>query len=172
MLAPERRNRIIQILNENSIDISKYYDLTIQKGVLTILKKEITIKTFTDIKTYDGKETDYVPERTSERINLKDYNYLNIIKEGMRMVSLDDSAKPYQKFPVQVGSKTGTAQNQGINPDTGKSYDDFAWYVAFAPYDDPQIAVACVLFEGGSGRYPIPIVREVIGEYLELKNEQ
>ncbi len=125
-----------------------------------------------DIKTYDGKETDYVPERTSERINLKDYNYLNIIKEGMRMVSLDDSAKPYQKFPVQVGSKTGTAQNQGINPDTGKSYDDFAWYVAFAPYDDPQIAVACVLFEGGSGRYPIPIVREVIGEYLELKNEQ
>ncbi len=124
-----------------------------------------------DVKTYDGKETNYTPERNAERINLSDYNYLNVVKEGMRMVSLDDSAKPYNNFPVEVGSKTGTAQNQGTNPDTGKPYDDFAWYVAFAPYDDPEIAVACVLFEGGSGRYPIPIVREVIGEYLNLYKE-
>lgn len=123
-----------------------------------------------DIRTYDGKDTDYVPVRESERIELSDYKYLDIVKEGMRLVSLDDTAKPYSKFPVQVGSKTGTAQNQGINPDTGEPYADFAWYVAFAPYDDPQIAVACLLFEGGSGRYPIPIVREVIGEYLKLYN--
>lgn len=121
-----------------------------------------------DIKTYDGKETDYKPDRESERVELSDYNYLNVVKEGMRLVSLDDSARPYSKFPVEVGSKTGTAQNQGTNPDTGKPYDDFAWYLAFAPFDDPQIAVACVLFEGGSGRYPTPIVREVIGEYLKL----
>lgn len=124
-----------------------------------------------DVETYDGKPTDYVPERSAERVNLSDYSYLDVVKEGMRLVSLDDSAKPYKNFPVGVGSKTGTAENQGTNPDTGKPYDDFAWYVAFAPYDDPEIAVACVLFEGGSGRYPIPIVREVIGEYFKLKEE-
>lgn len=123
-----------------------------------------------EIKDYDGNNTDYEPVREVERVRLTDYNYLNIVKEGMRLVSLDDSAKPYSNFPVEVGSKTGTAQNQGTNPDTGEPYDDFAWYVAFAPYDDPQIAVACLLFEGGSGRYPIPIVREVIGEYLKLYN--
>ncbi|HCX63536.1 MAG TPA: hypothetical protein DHU59_14020 [Clostridiales bacterium] len=124
-----------------------------------------------DVETYDGKPTDYVPERSAERVNLSDYSYLDVVKEGMRMVSSDDSAKPYKNFPVEVASKTGTAENQGTNPDTGKPYDDFAWYVAFAPYDDPEIAVACVLFEGGSGRYPIPIVREVIGEYFKLKEE-
>lgn len=123
-----------------------------------------------DVKDYEGNDIDYEPTREVERVGLSDYNFLNIVKEGMRLVSLDDSAKPYSKFPVEVGSKTGTAQNQGTNPDTGKPYDDFAWYVAFAPYDDPQIAVACILFEGGSGRYPIPIVREVIGEYLKLYN--
>lgn len=123
-----------------------------------------------EIKTYDGNKTDYVPTREAQRVNLSDYSYLDVVKEGMKLVSLDDSAKPYSKFPTVVGSKTGTAQNQGTNPDTGKPYDDFAWYVAFAPYDDPQIAVACLLFEGGSGRYPIPIVREVIGEYLKLYN--
>lgn len=125
-----------------------------------------------EIKTYDGKNTDYVPQREAEPIGLSDYSYLDVVKEGMRLVSLDDSAKPYSSFPVEVGSKTGTAQNQGINPDTGEPYDDFAWYVAFAPYDDPQIAVACVLFEGGSGRYPTPIVREVIGEYLKLNSDE
>lgn len=120
------------------------------------------------VKTYDGKNTDYVPLRESERIGLSDYSYLNVVKEGMKLVSLNDSAKPYANFPVEVGSKTGTAQKEGTNPDTGEPYDDFAWYVAFAPFDDPQIAVACVLFEGGSGRYPTPIVREVIGEYLKI----
>lgn len=121
-----------------------------------------------EIKTYEGKKTDYIPLRESERIELSDYSYLDVVKHGMKLVSYDDSAKPYSNFPVEVASKTGTAQKEGINPETGESYDDFAWYVAFAPYDDPQIAVACVLFEGGSGRYPIPIVREVIGEYLKI----
>jgi len=125
-----------------------------------------------EIKTYDGKTTDYKPLRKSEAIELSNYEYLDVVKKGMKLVSLDDAAKPYANFPVEVGSKTGTAQNQGTNPDTGKPYDDFAWYVAFAPYDDPQIAVACVIFEGGSGRYPIPIVREVIGEYLTLSGQQ
>ena len=121
-----------------------------------------------EIQTYDGKKTDYIPLRESEKIELSKDSYLDVVKHGMKLVSYDDSAKPYSNFPVEVGSKTGTAQNQGINPETGEGYDDFAWYVAFAPYDDPQIAVACVLFEGGSGRYPIPIVREVIGEYLKI----
>ncbi|NLB33621.1 MAG: penicillin-binding protein, partial [Tissierellia bacterium] len=120
-----------------------------------------------DIKTYDGKKTDYIPLRESEKIELSSDNYIDIVKYGMKLVSYDDSAKPYANFPVEVGSKTGTAEKEGINPETKEEYDDFAWYVAFAPYDDPQIAVACVLFEGGSGRYPIPIVREVIGEYLK-----
>ncbi|MDD3750762.1 MAG: penicillin-binding transpeptidase domain-containing protein [Tissierellia bacterium] len=123
------------------------------------------------IKTYDGKDADYIPLRESEKIELADDSYLDVVKYGMKLVSYDDNAKPFAIFPVEVGSKTGTAENQGINPETGKGYDDFAWYVAFAPYDDPQIAVACVLFEGGSGRYPIPIVREVIGEYLKINGE-
>nr|WP_312578903.1 penicillin-binding transpeptidase domain-containing protein [Sedimentibacter sp.] len=127
------------------------------------------ISVIKDIKTYDGQITDYEPIRESERIELTDYNHLEILKEGMRLVSLDDSAKPYANFPVEVGSKTGTAQKGGINPETGEPYDEFAWYVAFAPYDDPQIAVAVVLFQGGSGRYPTPIAREVIGEYLKIK---
>lgn len=120
-----------------------------------------------DLNKYDGTDTDYYVKRESERIGLNDYNHLEVLRQSMKLVSEADSAKPYANFPVEVGSKTGTAQKEGINPETGEPYDDFAWYVAFAPYDDPQIAVACVIFQGGSGRYPTPIVRDVIGEYLK-----
>ena len=127
------------------------------------------ISVIKDVKKYNGEKTDYIPKREENKVEISDDNYLEIVKKGMLMVSEGDAAKPYSRFPVKVASKTGTAQKEGINPDTGNGYDEFAWYVAFAPYDDPQIAVACVLFEGGSGRYPIPIVREVIGEYLKNK---
>ncbi|MDK2918028.1 MAG: penicillin-binding protein 2 [Candidatus Petromonas sp.] len=50
-------------------------------------------------------------------------------------------------------------------------YDNFAWFVSFAPYDNPQIAVVTLLFQGGHGGYGAPIAREVIAEYLGLNKE-
>lgn len=50
-------------------------------------------------------------------------------------------------------------------------YDPFAWYVAFAPYDDPQIAVATILFQAGSGTYAALPAREVIAQYMGINDE-
>lgn len=50
------------------------------------------------------------------------------------------------------------------------SYDNFAYFVSFAPVDDPQIAVAVLIFQGGSGGYAGPVAREIIGKYLDTKN--
>lgn len=47
-------------------------------------------------------------------------------------------------------------------------YGEFAWFVAFAPLDDPQIAIAVLVPEGGHGGYTGPIVREIIGDYLKI----
>ena len=49
-----------------------------------------------------------------------------------------------------------------------KDYDNFAWFVSFAPYDDPQIAVVVMVPQGGHGGYAGPIAREVIGKYLGI----
>jgi Cell division protein FtsI/penicillin-binding protein 2 len=48
------------------------------------------------------------------------------------------------------------------------SYDPFAWVVTLAPADDPKIAVAVLLFQGGTAGYAAPVAREVIGKYLQL----
>ncbi len=51
------------------------------------------------------------------------------------------------------------------------NYNDFSWVVALAPADDPEIAVACLVVQGGSSGNASPIVREVIGEYFSLKKK-
>jgi len=47
-------------------------------------------------------------------------------------------------------------------------YDNFAWVVTLAPADDPKIAVAVLLFQGGTSGYAAPIVKEVIAKYMQL----
>ncbi len=47
-------------------------------------------------------------------------------------------------------------------------YDNYSWFVALAPAYNPKIAVAVLLFQGGTGGYSGPVAREIIGKYLEL----
>ncbi|HHV39043.1 MAG TPA: penicillin-binding protein A [Tepidimicrobium sp.] len=61
---------------------------------------------------------------------------------------------------IRVAGKTGTAENP-----SGKSH---AWFIGFAPADDPKIAVAVILEEDGStgGRTAAPIARNIMIEAL------
>ncbi|WP_072886594.1 penicillin-binding transpeptidase domain-containing protein [Tepidibacter formicigenes] len=55
------------------------------------------------------------------------------------------------------------------------TYDNFAWFVSFAPYEDPEIAVVSLIFQGGHGGYAAPIARDIMAEYFGLtkdKNEE
>lgn len=49
-----------------------------------------------------------------------------------------------------------------------ESYDNFAWTVALAPAEDPQIAVAVLLVQGKTSANAAPVVREIIGKYGEI----
>jgi penicillin-binding protein A len=85
-----------------------------------------------------------------------------IIKEMMVTVTESGTARAAALPGVRVAAKTGTAQ-------TGEAGDEtLAWTLAFAPADDPRIAVA-VLVEGSGpggnetgGRVAAPMVRQVL----------
>lgn len=125
------------------------------------------------IKNYNNSVTSYVHKVDTQRIELNNYENLEHIKKGMLMVSDDGtSRKTFADFPINVGSKTGTAEKSGINPSTGDTYDDFAWFVGFAPYEDPEIAVAAVIFQGGTGGAAGPMVRDIMAEYLGLNKTE
>ncbi len=122
-----------------------------------------------NITNYNDTETKYTHQANPERIELNDYSNLDDIKKGMLMVSNDGTARRvFGNFPEMVGSKTGTAQNQSLHPITKEGYDEYTWFVSFAPYDDPQIAVAVVLFQGGTGGHGAPMARDIIAQYLGL----
>ena len=51
-------------------------------------------------------------------------------------------------------------------------YDNFSWFTGFAPYEDPQIAISVLIFQGGSGGYGAPIFREIVAEYMGLNQKE
>lgn len=47
-------------------------------------------------------------------------------------------------------------------------YDNYSWFVSFAPYDAPEIAVVIFIPQGGQGYYSAPVARDVYAEYFNL----
>ncbi len=89
------------------------------------------------------------------------------VRQGMLRVSRDKargSARYYfGDYPIDVASKTGTPQATGG--------DDNATFIAYAPANDPEIAVAVVVEKGYSGQRGAPIAKAIFNEYFGL-NEQ
>ncbi len=90
-----------------------------------------------------------------------------------------EMARLLREYPDVYASYNAAARQAVLNLSRGKvttasidrfkdDYDNFSWFVAMAPAEEPKIAVAVLLFQGGSGLYAAPVAREVIGKYLEL----
>ena len=77
---------------------------------------------------------------------------------------------------VEIAGKTGTAQVAEMRGEIVKSEDlpylvrDHAWFVAYAPAEDPEIAVATLVEHGGhGGATAAPITKKVIEAYFRLE---
>jgi penicillin-binding protein 2 len=82
-----------------------------------------------------------VAERPGEKRRLElSEKYLGILQKGLREVVRDGTGRQAGDFGVKISGKTGTAQNP--------HGEDHAWFVGYAPADDPEY-VAIVLVEGG-----------------------
>jgi penicillin-binding protein 2 len=85
--------------------------------------------------------------------------YLNAVKVGMLSVTEDGTGRAaLGDYPIKVGGKTGTSQVEGKT--------DHSIFVAFAPYDDPQIAIAAVLEHGDSTFQTVTVVRKILDAYF------
>ena len=68
---------------------------------------------------------------------------------------------------MQLAGKTGTAQSGKFDPRTGKELNH-AWFVGFAPADDPKIVVAVMIEFGGHGTRAARIASKIIEAYLHV----
>lgn len=95
---------------------------------------------------------------------------LAIVKEGMRQTTLYGTASWLfgpgfgQRYGFELAGKTGTAEAL-----KGSGKDHNAWFVAFAPFENPRIAIAVLVEEGGSGSLAAaPVARAIIEYYFDL----
>ena len=93
--------------------------------------------------------------------------YLYKIREGMKgVVDESGTAKKYFRnwpYQEQIAAKTGTAQVTSID------LENNAWFVCFAPYDNPEIAVACFIPNCYSGSESSIAPRDFIEWYMKQK---
>ncbi len=66
----------------------------------------------------------------------------------------------FRDFDIEIGGKTGSAEaGNGVN----------AWFVGFAPYENPEIAVVVLIENGAHGSYSAHVARDIIEEHFKLK---
>ncbi len=108
----------------------------------------------------DGSVVKEFGPEVVEHLNI-DENTLNAVKQGMKRVVDEGSASEiFVNYGIQVGGKTGTAQlGDGSNN---------AVFIAYAPFDDPQIAVSVVLEHGVRGTNAAQVAKDIFDKYFNL----
>ena len=107
------------------------------------------------IQTQDGDVIkEFQPELLSEL--QVPANVIRLVQEGLHDVTkFGTAASTFRGFPVDIAGKTGTAENS-----QGR---DHGWFVAYGPFDNPNIVVAVIVEQGGFGsQSAVPIGREIL----------
>ncbi|MCE1273921.1 MAG: penicillin-binding protein 2, partial [Chlorobiales bacterium] len=112
----------------------------------------------------DTRSGTYVPlSYDSHQIPISQRSF-DAVKTGMKGVVLQGTGTLAQVPGVTVAGKTGTAQNP--------HGQDHAWFVCFAPVEQPKIAIAVLVENAGfGGSVSAPIARELINYYVNVKGK-
>lgn len=110
------------------------------------------------IRKNNGEDEYIQPEII--RKNFISSDIMRIVREGMRQTITAGTAQSLKDLPVAAAGKTGTAQ-------FGEEDKTHAWFISFAPFDNPKIAMAVLVEGGGEGHSSaVPVTKEVYEWYF------
>ena len=159
------------------LQMTKYISMIANGG------KNIDVSIVKTIQNSDGTEVskDEINKFVNEKLGLSNddqYEHINLngdyikaVKEGMRSVTSGESGTAYVRFKdfnIEVGGKTGSAE--AGKDENGNDLVN-AWFAAFAPYGDPEIAVVVMVENGGHGNYTAEAVRNIMAEYFGMNTQ-
>lgn len=158
--------------NFTPIQMAKYIAMVANGGhkidlsiIKNVIKSDGTQVPESEIKAFTNQKLG-IEENQTEDLQISQET-IRAVLEGMRSVTSDEGGTAYSifsNFDIPVGGKTGSAET--TNGDVN------AWFVGFAPFDDPEIAVVVVVENGGHGSYTAEVVREIIAEYFGMNINQ
>ena len=158
------------------LQMTKYISMIANGG------NNVDVSIVKTIQNADGTEVskNEINQYVKEKLGLTEENnenttlnkdYVNAVREGMKSVTSGESGTAYVRFKdfnIKVGGKTGSAEaGKDAN---GKDIVN-AWFAAFAPYDDPEIAVVVMVENGGHGNYTAEAVRNIMAEYFGMNTQ-
>ncbi len=128
-------------------------------------------------KIIDSATGEVIEDFQPKLIDKVDFDEKNIelVKKGMKDVTQGESgtaASVFKNFPISNGGKTGTSDiiNENYYDATGRAAAGV--YLGFAPYDDPEIVVCSIIFDGSqnSGAVAKAIFEEYFKEEIKKIN--
>ena len=88
--------------------------------------------------------------------------HIATLKEAMKRVTENGTASSvFARYPIEMGGKTGTAQ-------VGKTKSQNGIFIAFAPYETPEIAVSCVIEQAGGSNDVSVTIKGILNQYFHL----
>ena len=94
---------------------------------------------------------------------------IETVREGMRAAVSWGTGHRAGLKTITVAGKTGTAEFPGPRDEEGH-LPTHAWFVSFAPYENPQLAMAIFIYDGGEGALAgAPLAREIYSYYFQAQ---
>ena len=167
---PEYKEQLLQLWNPGDViqaaigqSDTEVTPLQLASYTATLASRGLRYKTHLvrSVMSYDLSETLYTaePEILSDLSAYADD--FDLVRGGMIASATEGTVRSwFGDYPVLVATKTGT-------PQTGQAEkSNNASFIAFAPADDPEIAVAIVLEQGGHGYYIAPLMKDILDYYF------
>lgn len=110
------------------------------------------------VKSYDNSKLLYVYDEPPENTVEMSEETIAAVTRGMHELTTGSLASTFANCVVSAGAKTGSAQ---VGTDIANGV-----FVAYAPYEDPEIAIAIVIEKGGSGAALASTAVEIINAYF------
>ena len=133
-------------------------DVTLIKSIIRPDGTEVSKE---ELESYVNERLRYTPEKP-ENLDLKEEN-IDAILKGMKGVTESGGTaySTFANFDIEVAGKTGSAE-------TGDDSVVHGWFVGFAPFDDPEIAVVVLIENAGSGGFTAETARDIMAEYFGM----
>jgi len=123
------------------------------------------------IQNYEGDLVSEMPLKKST---------LEQLRHALRDTVARGTGSKAKMATIEVGGKTGTSQVVALGKNRLKpsqlkrEHRDHAWFVAFAPVEEPEVAVAVVVehADGGGGAIAAPLTKRLLEAYFRLQEER
>ena len=159
------------------LQMAKYISMLANGG------HNIDVSIIKTIRNADGSEVskEEINNFVNQKLGITDNNtedmninpdYLKAILAGMESVTQDSSGTAYVRFrdfDISVGGKTGSAE---AGKDANGNDIVNAWFVGFAPFENPEIAIVVMVENGLHGNYTAEVVRDIMEEYFGMNTAE